>query len=378
MRSRPLSASSMKTFLQCVLKYYYQYEDKKPRKGRSVPLAFGSAVHKALEEMHTIVSEKGEKPSEEDYDRVLKVFMQAAVDYGLSDTAAIAEGRNTIISRLDTVNPNDKIIGLELGFELETPAGTPFLGSIDKLVELDEETVAVIDYKTSRMALTQEEADNDIQLSMYDLAVSMMFPQYKTIVCALDYTRLTEVITHRTPEQRAQFVELVDTVYQTILRTEVEDVEPSINDYCGWCDFKNFCPSYSKLVTDPALVLPILDELDEEGLVDAYEEFNAARRVFNSRYGDFKNAIHGRLMENDVIAGKESEIYKIQGGRKDYHSRKIFNIVGPEAYANMSSITKSSLEKYMRDNPEKAEEIERFSTYTYNSPQFKTRKKKDK
>lgn len=378
MRDRPLSSSSMKTFLQCVLKYYYQYEDKKPRIGRSTPLAFGSAVHEALEEMHKITSETGHAPTAKDYNKVLDVFMNSAVNYGLDDLDAIAEGKTMLISRLNTVNPEDKIIGLELKFELETPNGTPFLGSIDKLLEIDEETVAVIDYKTSRMALTQEEADKDIQLSMYDLAVSMMYPQYKTIVCALDYLRLNEVITHRTPEQRKNFVRLMDAVYQQILNTKKDDVVPSLNGYCGWCDFNNFCPSYQALVTDPDLVLPRVDGMTDEEFVDSFEAYNAAKKILNSRYNVFKGEAYRRLQRQETVKGKTMELYKTQTSRKDYNSAKVFNIVGPEAFRRMASVSKNAVERYIRDNPDEAEELESAATYPFNAPSFKTRKIKDK
>ena len=209
MRERPLSASSVKTYLQCLLKYYYHYEDKKPREGKSGPLAFGIAIHRALEYLHGAVSQTGESPGPKLYDEVLKLFMQEATANGLDDASIYQEGRDMLISRLDGIDPQEKILGLELEFHLKTPAGTPYTGSIDKLIELDEETVVIVDYKTSRMALSQGEADTDIQMSMYDLAVSELFPQYKTIICAFDYLRLSEVVTHRTPEQRQVFVEFL-------------------------------------------------------------------------------------------------------------------------------------------------------------------------
>ena len=112
MKKRPLSASSIKTYLQCVLKYYYRYEDKKPRGGRSAPLAFGTAIHEALEFMHGEVAKEGKPPNPEMYDKVLRVFMDSASKNNLSDMALYEEGRNMMMSRLDNVDPEEKIVGL--------------------------------------------------------------------------------------------------------------------------------------------------------------------------------------------------------------------------------------------------------------------------
>ncbi len=374
MRERPLSASSIKTFLQCSLKYYFNYEEKKPRVQGGEHLAFGTALHAALEEMHTIVSKTGQPPTKEVYDRVVDVFVKSAVHDKMVSQALYAEGKDILLPRLDGVDPEEKILGLELKFELKTPNGTPFLGSIDKLVELDPTTAVIIDYKSSRMALTQEEADTDVQLSMYDLAVSMMYPQYTNIICAFDYLRLGEVITHRTLEERSMFVHFLDSVYAEILSMTKDDVKPMLNQFCGWCDFKAYCPDYVKMVSDPDMILPRVDVMDDAEFVEAWSIFEAAKKIVDSRGRDFKDQAYTRLRINDSIKGKDTEIYKVQSGRKAYDTRSVFKIVGTEEFVRMASINKTGLDKYLRDHPEEAEIIEENAAFSFQSPTFRTRK----
>jgi RecB family exonuclease len=378
MKKRPLSASSIKTYLQCVLKYYYRYEDKKPRGGRTAPLAFGTAVHEALEFMHGEVAKEGKAPGPEMYEKVLKSFMVSATKNNLSEMALYEEGRNMMISRLDNVDPEEKIIGLELKFELETPAGTPFLGSIDKLVELDPETIVIIDYKTSRTALTQSEADTDIQLSMYDLAVSMLYPQYKTIISALDYLRLSEVVTHRVPEQRKAFVSFLDTVYQNILDTEKEDVKANTNFFCPWCDARSFCPDYKTLVTDPDLLLPPIGEMDNDAFVSAWDLTASAKSFSDRRQREFKAEAYERMKQQEKIVGTERELYKTQTSRMNYNPRSVFNVVGQEEYVRMSSVNKSAVDRFIRDNPQHANELEGQASFSFNAPSLRVRNKKTK
>lgn len=374
MKSRPLSASSIKTFLQCALKYYFRYEEKKPREGKTGPLAFGIAMHTALEYMCNELKRTRQAPSPETYNKVLEVFMQEAAANGLDDLNVYQEGREMLIGRLDNADPTEKIIGLELNFHLKTPKGTPFLGSIDKLIELDPETAVIIDYKTSRTALSQDEADRDIQLSMYDLAVSTMYPQYKTIVCAFDYLRLSEVITHRTPEQRRLFTEFLDATYESILALEANDVKPNLNGFCPWCEFKSFCPDYKRLVEDPAAVLPPIGELGSDDFVESWDRISAAKRIIDARQREFKAEAYERMKVADTIKGEERELYKTQTSRANYDPKTVFRVVGPENYVRMSSVSKSAVDKHLLDNPEAAAEIEETASFSFNAPSFRTRK----
>jgi RecB family exonuclease len=378
MQKRPLSASSIKTFLQCVLKYYYRYEDKKPRGGRTAPLAFGSAVHEALEFMHGEVSKTGTSPDEAMYERTLNVFMESATKNNLDDLALFEEGRNMLISRLDNVDPEENVIGLELRFELETPNGTPFLGSIDKLIELDPETVVIIDYKTSRTALTQGEADTDIQLSMYDYAVSKLYPQYKTIISALDYLRLSDVVTHRTPEQRKMFESFLDAVYKNILEVEKDDVEANINTFCPWCDARTFCPKYKALVSEPDLVLAPLGELEDSDFVTAWDVTSSAKRIVDYRQRELKAVAAEKMKHSKNIVSNGRELYRTQQSRMSYDPKTVFNIVGQDEYVRMSNVNKSAVDRFSRDNPEHSAELEDKASFSFMSPSFRIRNTKDK
>lgn len=377
MKPRNLSASSAKTYLQCALKYYFRYEDKKPRQGKTDALAFGIAIHEAMEKAHELVSERGGAPDAQVYKEVLETFTRSATENNLSDLKRYEEGREMITHRLDNINPEEKILGLELGFELKTDNGTPFVGSIDKLVELDEETAIVVDYKTSYVALTQEEADYDIQMSMYDLAVSMLYPQYKTIVLVLDYTRMGQVLTHRSQEQRNDFINFIDALYQTIINQDGKDVKPNLNRYCGWCDFKQWCPAYAKVVEDPDLILPRIDGLSEQEFVNAWRVVSAAKRIIDGRKDALKMEANNRIRSGGKkIKGKEKEIYKVQTSRINYDPRSVLDVVGIDDFLRMITVNKGAIDKFLLNNPKYKETLEEAASFSFNNPYFKIRKSK--
>ena len=213
---------------------------------------------------------------------------------------------------------------------------------------------------------------------MYDLAVSMIYPQYKTIICALDYLRLSEVVTHRTPEQRKLFVDFLDATYESICSMESADVHANLNKFCPWCDFKGFCTEYKNLVEDPTLVLPPIGELSDEELVASWDRIASAKRIVDARQREFKSEAYTRMRSANTIRGGDKELYKTQTSRVSYDPQTVFKVVGQENYVKMSSVNKSAVDKYLLDNPEAAPEIERTAYSSFNAPSIKTRKVKDK
>ena len=379
MKTRPLSASSIKTYLQCLLKYKFNYVDKKPREMERDHLVFGTAVHEALEEMHKKMMETGQEPDQELYNYVYKVFMDSATANGLQNFALYQDGKDILTRRLDSVSAGEKVLGTELGFELETENGTPFLGNIDKVVEVDENTVAIVDYKTSNTMLTQEEADFDIQLSMYDLAISRLYPQYKTILLVLDYVKLNEeVITHRTVQQRALFVDFIDSIFDGIKKVEVEQLVPRLNQFCGWCDFKQFCPEYVRLVSDPDFILKRPDAMDDEEFIREWDHVQNVARIIEDRSRSLKSEAHHRVstQHKSVKAGGK-ELYKVQSSRVDYDVGVLFKVIPPEDLVQLVSANKKAVDRYVQNNPQMSDDVNKATKYSSNSAYFKVKKSQE-
>lgn len=100
-------------------------------------------------------------------------------------------------------NPNGRVIGIEtptriggtedgenISFGLDVD-GEPVKmnGFIDLLVEYDEETLLVVDYKTGYSIPSYQDFTEDLQPRMYSLAAKMIFPQYKYCWVQFDYFR---------------------------------------------------------------------------------------------------------------------------------------------------------------------------------------------
>lgn len=180
-----LSASMMKTFLQCRRKFHINYIEGK-KSDPNVSFTLGTAVHHALEHANKslLAAPRVLEPHEvEDY---VQQFREKAVEGLILSSETFEVGENLVRSELQTYNINEKVIGVELEFELETPEKVKIYGFMDKVVELDPSTIMVVDYKTSVNPMSYDEARVDEQVGMYDLAISMLYPHYYNINPAYD------------------------------------------------------------------------------------------------------------------------------------------------------------------------------------------------
>ena len=387
MKNNPVSSTYIKAYTQCLLKFYFRYHTKKRPAQEGEARPFGTAVHEALELMYKRLIEKDGFPTEEDYDFVYRSFINSALNNGLTDQSLYEEGKYLLKQRLDSYDPSEKVLGLELKFGLpynnpeitvSTDGGTPLVGAIDKLFEFDKDTLVVLDYKTSRTALTDEEAAKDEQLSLYDLAASKLFPQYKNIILVLDYLRLGPVISHRTEEQRAWFGTFVDELYAQVSALREEDIKPRLNVFCGWCDYKNYCPKYKEAITDPDLLVKPLNTMSNDEFVKEWIRLGNIRNMVESYKRELSMHASNVIRESGEsdIVGDTHTLYKVQSSRVYYDTSTVLNTIPKDDAAGMLSVNKSYLDKYLLDHPEYTDSINKTAKVSFASSFFKSKKTK--
>lgn len=267
---RGLSASAIKTFLHCPFQYYLSYV-LKIRKGHSFATLNGQIIHAVLEnyglghkkrwEKELLVRYMREKPWEllESFDKhrincegckILKSLPELRTDiyeYARKSTLIedtpkscplfhLFEGRDLIQQVLDRdLNPFDyKILGTEVEFRLDIGHDVLITGIIDMVCELDEDTIEIRDWKTGNFVPSYEDALNDPQLRLYDVALGLLYPQYKTRLLTFDYlkkTRYTFVINDEQREANRKWI--------ISLAKKIKGTDDPIRDLTWKC--KSFC-----------------------------------------------------------------------------------------------------------------------------------------
>lgn len=232
-----LSASKMKTYKLCQFKYFMSYGLYAPQKP-SFAAELGTVLHWIYElYAQAILEGKAEngmtaEEIERDWKKLLqtegfekldswqwcrhvgkvekscdtcpahadgtcKLVDEKTEDFNGCPWNAWVEAQNMVTRVLspsgpaDIFTPEKKIVGTEDKFEIEFEAldghSVTLNGLIDMVVELDEDTLEIIDYKTGRFKMSYKEAEKDLQLRLYYMACRRKYPQYKNHMVTIMY-----------------------------------------------------------------------------------------------------------------------------------------------------------------------------------------------
>ncbi len=248
----PTSASSITPYENCPLQYYYGslLELVRPT---GPNLVLGSALHDVLEAFHD--PERNEPQTRE------RLFELAAEEWRegcITPRALEVEFRARLDRMLQrywefAVAPglDADILAVEQRFAFDLDSST-VRGRIDRTDRLDDGSLRLIDYKSSKKAMTQKEAVEDLQLALYALA----FVEDPALA------ELGEVQPHRLPlsrlrsrlrpacpprprrRLRALRHDPRAASARSIREIAAEHFEYSPDADCDFCQFKSICPRH--------------------------------------------------------------------------------------------------------------------------------------
>jgi len=232
-----LSHSQIQTFRQCALRYKLQYLHQLPRRPRRYA-RLGRLVHAAIRRAYQY-AEDG-RFSREDllahYDEVCDVVREPQV----AQTSEYRQGRAIMENFYRTIEGlRARPTMLEQRFRVEI--GDHVLTGAWDRVDLLEETggYEVLDYKLSKVVASQEEVDEDLQLSLYCLAFESLqgvLPERVSLV----YLRTGEK--RSTQRTRRQLVDVAGEVRAAAREVQREtQFNPRAGDWCRWCDYVEYC-----------------------------------------------------------------------------------------------------------------------------------------
>ncbi|MEX2382956.1 MAG: PD-(D/E)XK nuclease family protein [Opitutales bacterium] len=250
-----LSASRLKSFLTCRLRFYY--EKVLGLKTPSTPnLHIGKAVHAGLEAFHVARwrEEDGSTPLIiEAYHSAYRALEEEdPVDYGEKEREeCLATGERVVRAYLDSELAADprRVLGVEVYLRAEDPSmPLPLLGVLD----LVREGNVPVDFKTigSTPNLEEEAWANQLQLSMYHLLLRDATDEEPGAgeLVYLVKLKTPKVIQHRLPPvedvQLSRLRSLADIYVDGVKRG---DFYPSPGMHCRWCEFRGRCRAWTAL-----------------------------------------------------------------------------------------------------------------------------------
>lgn len=379
-----ISATRINSFLSCKQQYWFNYNDKLPKVSNPA-FRLGLAVHESLELAGNIWRKK-EKFSPADKEEILKKYNEVSVREGIEDYEIHEEGMELVKKRIDNFLTGKKVIALETKFGFWGPDGgknivskygVPLIGAIDKVEEFDEDTIIIIDYKTSKTAPTATQMKHDIQLSLYDLVARQLYPRHKRIILALDLLKSDMLYTYRTEDQRERFQLYLKEIYDQMLALKAEEVRASLNVFCPWCDFRNVCSTYKKACEKSDYEFLPASSFDDEELIKEWTSVKSIKKILESRERELGMIMLEKIKRNGTnLRGDDKEVYVRQNSSTAYDLRTVYEVVPEEDFSGLVNLNKKSVERYMESNPIVKDKILETATINFTSPFLMSRKRR--
>jgi RecB family exonuclease len=149
-----------------------------------------------------------------------------------------------------------KVMAAEHKFSFKL-GGREIRGRIDRIDQLEDGVVRVIDYKTG-IPKDRKFAEESLQLSIYAMAVAQMNLSPRELVL-VNIQDNSYAVAGRTAKQLDTARQEIADAAEGISRGEFD---PSPGSHCRWCDYKSLCPATEQRVFLP--VKPLEREAEQK------------------------------------------------------------------------------------------------------------------
>jgi putative RecB family exonuclease len=250
MRLFRASPSRLLAWLDCPRRYRLQYLDRpspRPRPQRA-HTSFGVAVHNALRDWWDLPDAQRTAAAGAELVRT------SWIELGFRDTDQSlrwrARAQEQVSAYLEGVDRSQQPLGIERTVSLKTER-LALQGRVDRLDDRDGELV-IVDYKTSRVPSTDDEARTSLPLALYAAAAWKMFRR-RCVRVELHHLPSGAVARHEhTGESLKRKIDEAESIARDAQKAEADYAEfgvdsgrfpANVTPLCQWCDFRAHCPA---------------------------------------------------------------------------------------------------------------------------------------
>lgn len=374
-----LSYSKLSRYERCPLSYKFYYLDRLPSEP-SIHLLFGSAVHEVLEKL---VQEHvdGERVGPLSKTRAEELWQLVWKETEMSGVEVYQEGLDILTQfvRQHTHLDHLDILAVEQPFSFTLPGDLQVIGYIDRIDRIDDETIEVIDYKTSRQLYMSYEVDKSLQLSLYQIAAQQLWPWAKKV--RLSYWMLRHDLrqsTERRPNELEGVKKYVATLGEQI--RDAQEFTPKLNTYCGSCDYRKKCPKYQEVLSGE--VTPLGHDFGDLELAARELETTTDRlKILNGRKKELEKPLRAALRDQEEIVLGQIRYVLQKTSRTKYSVIKTLKVIEqaglcPDTFLEqVLKVDSKSLREFLRchfpENPSRARmveaELDALADHTYST-----------
>jgi len=332
------------------LRYKLQYIDGLKPKDRGY-FSFGTTMHLCAEHFFNV-----RVPPPPSLEELLQFYEEKWLSEGYESAEEEASYRaygREILSRFWEVHSADFQMPLtvEKMFHIDIE-GVKLMGFIDRVDKLESGGISIVDYKTNKELFTSEYLENDLQLTIYQLAAEQVW-QLPVEKLTLYHLRSNTPCSCKPREEARleQARQLILEVAGNIARQNFPAIE---NQYCP-CDFPEYCPYYRQQYMEETPLLPQQGVLPGIAIADAVEQYASLQsqiKELQLKFNELKQMITDFCQAEGLnrVYGTENAItYKLVE-RTGFSEDEVRALLEPEGLWNkVLSLDQSRLKQLFTD-----------------------------
>jgi len=305
---RPLSYSQISLYQSCPLCYRLQYIDRLETKDKGY-FSFGTTMHACAEYFFKV-----KVPPPPSLEELLQFYeknwLSAGYESVEEEESYRAYGREMLARFWEIHQPDFRMpIAVEWMFYIDVE-GIKLRGFIDRIDKLDSGGLAIVDYKTDRELFTNDYLARNLQLTLYQMAVTQSW--FLPVERLTLYHFRTNTPCSCPPRGGAQLEEakkLVLTVAEGIAAGRFPAIE---GERCP-CDFPDHCPYYRHRFA-PAEPAGISGEAAAAGAVERYVSLQSQIKELQLELNEIKQGLADFCLAeglNRVYGAEHALTYKL-------------------------------------------------------------------
>ncbi|MBN9503079.1 MAG: hypothetical protein BGO01_08060 [Armatimonadetes bacterium 55-13] len=248
MPRRPtLSPTKITTYLACPVKFRFTYKDSRGKwymRAKSY-YSFGTTLHRVLERFH----DEGDI-GVQTTDQAVAAMEESWIDAGFSSAEemqeAFSEGKTILERYVNAAKDrpsNVHTLMVERMIKMPFPE-FDLVGRVDRVDEHEDGTLEIVDYKSGRELVSEEDVRTDLAMCAYQLMLHHLYPDRGIRATIIALRSGAEASYSLTQDERSEFAHDLEQLGLQILRTEYDQLTPKPKELCRGCDFLPLCRTY--------------------------------------------------------------------------------------------------------------------------------------
>jgi DNA helicase-2/ATP-dependent DNA helicase PcrA len=242
-----ISYSQLQTFHVCPLHYKLRYILNVPSPA-SPALSYGVSVHSSLRDFFQLMQEKEPLTANRIHALLEQNWIKVGYESKKHEQQAYDQADTMLLSfAKQTLAEPPQTIGIELPFNFSLDK-LKIGGRIDRIDQLPDGKIEIIDYKTGPNVPTEKKVKEDFQLSFYALAATQMRDgilnkQPEEIILTLYYLEANKKLS--TTRSAADLEIAKEKILALVDEISHSDFRCSGGRLCKDCEYKMVCQTFS-------------------------------------------------------------------------------------------------------------------------------------